>query len=206
VSTRSPARWSVATQTFALQVGVAVLVVAAGLAGAWVQAQRAGDIEAIARTTAVAETVAATPAVITAVQQPSPTTTLQPYAERVRVESGTDFVVIMSPEAIRFTHPDPSQIGKKFIGHTADALAGGTVVEDYTGTLGPSLRVVKPILDGGRVVALVSVGIRKSAVGEQVRAQLPGILLAGLVAAFLSGLGTALVARRIRRQTHGLGE
>jgi sensor histidine kinase regulating citrate/malate metabolism len=196
----------VATQTFVLQVGVAVLVVAAGLAGAWVQAQRAGDIEAIARTTAVAETVAATPAVITAVQKPSPTTTLQPYAERVRVQSGTDFVVIMSPEAIRFTHPDPSQIGKKFIGHTADALAGGTVVEDYTGTLGPSLRVVKPILDGGRVVALVSVGIRKSAVGEQVRAQLPGILLAGLVAAFLSGLGTALVARRIRRQTHGLGE
>ena len=142
MSTRSPARWSVATQTFVLQVGVAVLVVAAGLAGAWVQAQRAGDIEAIARTTAVAETVAATPAVITAVQKPSPTTTLQPYAERVRVESGTDFVVIMSPEAIRFTHPDPSQIGKKFIGHTADALAGGTVVEDYTGTLGPSLRVV----------------------------------------------------------------
>jgi sensor histidine kinase regulating citrate/malate metabolism len=172
VSTRSPARWSVATQTFVLQVGVAVLVVVAGLAGAWVQAQRAGDIEAIARTTAVAETVAATPAVIAAVQQPSPTTTLQPYAERVRVESGTDFVVIMSPEAIRFTHPDPSQIGKTFIGHTAEALAGGTIVEDYTGTLGPSLRVVKPILDNGRVVALVAVGIRRQTHGlgeEQLR-------------------------------------
>jgi sensor histidine kinase regulating citrate/malate metabolism len=39
-----------------------------------------------------------------------------------------------------------------------------------------------------------------------VQAQLPGILLAGLAAAGLSGLGTALVARRIRRQTHGLGE
>ncbi|HET8987258.1 MAG TPA: sensor histidine kinase [Humibacillus sp.] len=206
MSTRSPARWSVATQTFVLQVGVAVLVVAAGLAGAWVQAQRAGDLEAIAQTTAVAETVAATPAVIAAVQRPSPTTTLQPYAERVRVESGTDFVVIMSPEAIRYTHPDPGQIGKRFLGHTKDALAGGTVVEDYTGTLGPSLRVVKPVIDNGRVVALVAVGIRKSAVGEQVRAQLPGILLAGLVVALLSGLGMALVARRIRRQTHGLGE
>ncbi len=195
-----------ATQTFVLQVGVAVLVVAAGLAGAFVQAQRAGDIEAIARATAVAETVAATPTVIAAVQQPSPTAALQPYAERVRVESGTDFVVIMSPESTRFTHPDPSQIGKTFLGHTEEALAGGTVVEDYTGTLGPSLRVVKPISDDGRVVALVAVGIRKSAVGEQVRAQLPAILLAGLVAALLSGLGTALVARRIRRQTHGLGE
>jgi two-component system CitB family sensor kinase len=206
VSTRSPSRWSVATQTFVLQVGVAVLVVAAGLAGAFVQAQRAGDIEAIARATAVAETIAATPTVVAAVQRPSPTTSLQPYAERVRVESGTDFVVIMSPRSIRFTHPDPSQIGKQFLGHTEQALVGGTVVEDYTGTLGPSLRVVKPVTDAGRVVALVAVGIRKSAVGEQVRAQLPAILLAGLVAALLSGLGTALVARRIRRQTHGLGE
>jgi sensor histidine kinase regulating citrate/malate metabolism len=202
----SPRRWSVAAQTFALQVGIAVLVVAAGLAGAFVQAQRAGDQEATARALAVAETVAATPAVVASVQGPDPTTELQPYAERVRIESGTDFVVIMSPDAVRYTHPDPSQIGGRFLGHTAAALAGGTVVEDYTGTLGPSSRVVVPVKDGDRVVALVSVGIRKSAVGERVRAQLPGILLAGLVAALLSGVGTALVARRIRRQTHGLGE
>ena len=209
--TLNPSRWSVATQTFALQVGIAVLVVAAGLAGTFVQAQRAGDQEAIARARAVAETVAATPAVISAVQGESPAATLQPYAERVRVESGTDFVVIMSREGIRFTHPDPAQIGRTFIGHTAGALAGGEVVENYTGTLGPSSRIVLPIVDsarpvGDRVVALVAVGIRTSAVGSQVRAQLPGILLAGLAAAGLSGLGTALVARRIRRQTHGLGE
>ncbi len=124
----------------------------------------------------------------------------------MRVESGTDFVVVMSRDAIRYTHPDPSQIGKTFIGHTEEALAGGIVEEDYTGTLGPSSRVVVPVTDAGKVVALVSVGIRKSAVGERVRAQLPGLLLAGLVAALLSGLGTALVSRRIRRQTHGLGE
>ncbi|MCU1535910.1 MAG: signal transduction histidine kinase regulating citrate/malate metabolism [Humibacillus sp.] len=205
-SLRGPARWSVATQTFALQVGIAVLVVLVGLAAVWVQAQRAGDKEAMARALAVAETVAATPDVIDGVQGSDPTAALQPYAERVRAESGTDFVVIMSPAAVRWTHPDPTQIGKRFIGHTESALAGGVVEEQYTGTLGPSARVVVPVEDAGRVVALVSVGIRTSAVGEQVRAQLPGILAAGLVAALLSGLGTALVARRIRRQTHGLGE
>lgn len=207
----SPRRWSVAGQTFALQVGIAVLVIAAGLGGAFVQAQRAGDNEAIARATAVAETVAATPDVVEAVQGPTPAATLQPYAERVRIESGTDFVVVMSPEGVRYSHPDPMQIGRIFLGHREDALAGGVVVEEYTGTLGPSTRVVLPVRDSARpsgeqVVALVAVGIRKSAVGERVRAQLPGILLAGLAAAALSGLGTALVTRRIRRQTHGLGE
>jgi sensor histidine kinase regulating citrate/malate metabolism len=202
----APGRWSVAAQTFALQVLIAVLVVVAGLAGAYGQAQRAGDQEAIARALAVAETMAATPAVISAVQGPDPSAALQPYAERVRTETRTDFVVVMSRDAIRYTHPDPSQIGRTFIGHTEAALAGGVVEEDYTGTLGPSSRVVVPVEDAGKVVALVSVGIRKAAVGERVRTQLPGLLLAGLVAALLSGLGTALVSRRIRRQTHGLGE
>ena len=202
----APARWSVAGQTFALQVLIAVLVVAAGLVGAYGQAQRAGDQQAIARALAVADTLAATPSVVTAVEGPDPSAVLQPYAERVRVETGTDFVVVMSRDAIRYTHPDPAQIGKTFIGHTEQALAGGVVEEDYTGTLGPSSRVVVPVQDRGKVVALVSVGIRKAAVGERVRAQLPGLLLAGLVAALLTGLGTALVSRRIRRQTHGLGE
>ncbi|WP_323096104.1 sensor histidine kinase [Intrasporangium sp. YIM S08009] len=212
----SPRRWSVAAQTFALQVLVAVLVVAAGLAGAWVQAQRSGDEEAMARALAVAETIASTPEVVSAVQGPDPTARLQPFAEQVRKDTATDFVVVMSTDAIRWTHPDPTQIGKKFIGHTEAARAGGVVEEDYTGTLGPSARVVVPVRagagsaagsgDASKVVALVSVGIRKSAVGEQVRAQLPNILLAGLGAALLSGLGMALVSRRIRRQTHGLGE
>ena len=133
----APGRWSVAAQTFALQVLIAVLVVGAGRVGADGQAQRAGDQQAMARALAVAETMAATPSVIAAVQGPNPSAALQPYAERVRVESGTDFVVVMSRDAIRYTHPDPSQIGKTFIGHTEEALAGGIVEEDYTGTLGP---------------------------------------------------------------------
>lgn len=202
----APSRWSVAGQTFALQVLVAALVVGAGLLGAYLQAQRSTTAQATARTTAVAEAVAATPDVVDAVQAPNPTAILQPYAERVRLETGTDFVVIMSTDGIRYTHPDRRQIGKRFIGHIATAAQGGVVVEDYTGTLGPSRRVVVPVRDGGRVVALVSVGIRKTAVAERLSGQLPGLLLAGLAAALLSGLGTALVARRIRRQTHGLGE
>ena len=64
-------RWSVAGQTFALQVLVAALVVGAGLLGAYLQAQRSATAQATARTTAVAEAVAATPDVIDAVQAPT---------------------------------------------------------------------------------------------------------------------------------------
>ncbi|MEO5743502.1 MAG: sensor histidine kinase, partial [Terracoccus sp.] len=182
------------------------VVVAAGLVGTWLQAEHTADEGAIDRATAVAETIAITPSVIGAVSGPSPTAPLQSYAEQVRKESGTDFVVIMSRDGIRYTHPYPKQIGKRFLGHIQAAQRGGIVKEDYTGTLGPSARVVVPVTDDGTVVGLVSVGIRKTAVGDQVRSRLPGLLLAGLAAALLSGLGTALVARRVRRQTHGLDE
>src|SRR4051812_44611656 len=101
----APARWSVATQTFALQVLVAVLVVGVGMAAAYVQAQRTGTQEATARATAVAETVANTPSVVAGVTSGAPGPGLQAFAEDVRRETHTDFVVVMSPSGIRYTHP-----------------------------------------------------------------------------------------------------
>lgn len=203
---RPPTRWSVAGQTFALQVLVGVLVVGTGLLGAYLQARRSGTAEATARASAVAEAVAATPEVADALRSPEPARVLQPYAERVRVATGTDFVVVMSTTGTRYSHPDPEQVGRRFIGHIERAAAGGRVVEDYAGTLGPSRRVVVPVTDDRGVAGLVAVGIRTAAVTQRLRSQLPGLLLAGLGVALLSGLGTALVTRRVRRQTRGLGE
>ena len=206
-SRRSPSRWSVATQTFVLQVGVALLVVAVGLAAAYVQARRAQTQEATSRAMSVARTVASTPAVVDALASATPTAAVQDYAEDVRRGTGTDFVVVMTTQGVRYSHPDPAQVGQRFIGHIAAAVRGGEVVEDYTGTLGPSRRVVVPVeSDAGTVVGLVSVGIRRTALSRAVSEQLPGLLLAGAAAALLSGLGTGLVSRRTRRQTLGLGE
>ena len=202
---RAPNSWSVAAQTFVLQVLAGLLVVGVGVTAVYVQAVRASTKEATERARAVAETVAASPMVVGALRADDPAG-LQAYAERTQVETRTDFVVVMTRDGIRFTHPDATQVGKPFIGHIEAARSGGEVVEDYTGTLGPSRRVVEPVHDGRDVVGMVAVGIRKSAVSAQVRGQLPAILLAGLVAALLSGLGTALVARRVQRQTRGLGE
>lgn len=203
----SPTRWSVATQTFVLQVGVALLVVSVGLVAAYVQARRAQTQEATSRAMSVARTVAATPMVIDALRANHPTQDVQDFAEAARRDTGTDFVVIMTTRGVRYSHPDPTRIGEQFIGHIDKAARGGEVVEDYTGTLGPSRRVVVPVeSDTGAVVGLVSVGIVRTALSRAVRDQLPALLVAGFAAALLSGLGTALVARRIRRQTLGMGE
>src|SRR4051794_34266826 len=109
---RWPRRWSVATQTFVLQVLVGVIVVGIGTGAAFVQARSAATHEATVRALAVAETVAKSPQVVAAVAAGDPQHTLQPYAEGVRVETGTDFVVLMSPDGIRYSHPNPAQIGR----------------------------------------------------------------------------------------------
>jgi two-component system CitB family sensor kinase len=200
-----PRRWSLARQVLALLTGAMIVIVAAAVLAAYLQARDAAYDEARTEVLSVAQTVAATPAVAEAVTKTDPANTLQPYAEQVRRATGTDFVVIMTPAGIRYTHPDPKQIGRRFLGHTEDALNGKAFTETYTGTLGPSVRAVVRIRWNGTTVGLVAVGITQDSVGRTLAQQIPALILAGLVVLAASAAGAWLLSRRLRRQTHGLG-
>src|SRR3712207_9487474 len=90
--------------------------------------------------TTLFRSLADSPLVRSAVTGPDPTAVLQPYVEEVRADTGTSFITVLAPDRTRFTHPDPAEIGKPFIGTIGPALAGETFTETYTGTLGPSVR------------------------------------------------------------------
>ncbi len=196
--------WSVAAQTAALVVALVATVVLAGLAAAYVQARRSVTQQSSAQVLAVAQSVAAEPEVVAGVHTADAGGTLQALAEGVRSRTATDFVVIMSPQGIRYSHPDPAEVGRRFRGHIEAARAGRVVLEDYAGTLGPSRRAVVPVLDGRDVVGLVAVGIRKDEVNSRLTDELLPLAVAGLLAGLLGGLGAALIARRVRHQTRGL--
>lgn len=211
---RSGPSWSLARRVLVLQAVVLVGLVLVALAlliwDADQEAERAtGD-----RVTAIAETVAADPTVReqTATQSGAadrvtgPSALLEPYAEQVRRTTGVDFVVVMWPDGIRLTHPDPTQIGKVYLGTRDAALAGGVGVETYPGTLGLSVRSIAPVLDDdGRVQALVAVGVTVERVDALTARRL------WLLAAFATGavvvgvVGSLLIASWVRRQTLGLG-
>ncbi|MBF9068662.1 ATP-binding protein [Streptacidiphilus fuscans] len=197
---------SLAGQLFAVQVLIVAVVVAGGavLAYVWTsdRAQQAAERQVVATARAVADA----PSVAQAVVGPDPTAALQPYAVRVGKDAGVDFVTIMDIHGVRWTHPDPAEIGKHFLGHIAPALAGRTFTETYTGTLGPSVRAVTPVRDAnGRIVALVSVGITIENLTSRLRGAITGLVLVALAALALGGLGTWLANRRLRRHTHGMG-
>ncbi|MFH9968691.1 SpoIIE family protein phosphatase [Streptomyces mirabilis] len=197
---------TVAGQVFLLQAILILALAAAAVAALMFQYRGDAEREARTRSLAVASAVAASPTVREALSRANPTVVLQPQAEETRRRTAVDFVVVMSPTGIRYTHPNPAQIGRRYIGNIAAAQHGGIVTETTAGTLGPSVRTVVPVTtNDGRVIGLVSAGITVKQVSLAAERQVPLVLAAtGVVLSAATG-GTALISRRLRRQTHGLG-
>ncbi|MFD7499076.1 SpoIIE family protein phosphatase [Streptomyces sp. NPDC059832] len=196
---------SLAGQVFALQVVVVVLLVAASVLALIVQARHDSSTEARNRSVAVAQTFAHSPGLLTALKAPDPSRVLQPLTEAGRKAAGVDFIVVMDTKGIRYTHPRPELIGKRAVATLAPALAGHVYTESVSGPLGREEQAIVPVHDHAQVVALVAAGMKVKHVTGLVAQQIPIILGAGAVALGVATSGTALVARRLRRQTHDLG-
>ncbi|WKE69627.1 sensor histidine kinase [Streptomyces sp. WP-1] len=195
---------SLAGQLFAMQAVLIAVVVAGYALFAYVSDRRQAEDAAARQTTAVARSIADSPAVRDAIRTPDPSARLEPYALKVTRDTNVDFVTIMDPAGIRWTHPDPRQIGKRFLGTTAPARAGRTFTETYTGTLGPSVRAVTPVTDGGRIVGLVSAGITVDRISARLQDQVTALLGVAGGALLLGAVGTYVVNARLRRHTHNM--
>ncbi|HJG79941.1 MAG TPA: sensor histidine kinase [Brevibacterium senegalense] len=157
------------------------------------------------RVLAIAETIARTPFVAEAAQTPDPTARLQPYASNLLDTTDVDFITIMDRDRTRFTHPDPAQLGEPYIGSIDTALTGTSQVEQYTGTLGPSVRAIVPVFDGSTVVAMVAVGVTLETLSVAQAASLPQIAVIASLAILAGGLGSWWLSRYLRRATLGYG-
>jgi len=199
-------RASIATRLFALQVvGVVVLALVAG-GWQWTSARTDTERAAAARCTALATSIADNPFVLEALDTDDPSAVLEPYALDLMRDTDTDFVTVMTPDRTRLTHPDPAEIGRPFIGTIAPALAGRSFTETYSGTLGPSVRAVVPVLDdAGDVVALVAAGVTVDSVSAALGQRLPLLVGGALATVALGALAAWLLSRHLRRVTRGLG-
>lgn len=199
-------RTTIAKRLFALQLVGIVVLVAVGLTLWWFQARDDAERDARATSRSVALGVADNPFVRDALATSSPSDLLQPYAVALMRDTGVDFVTIMATDRTRYTHRDPDEIGRPFIGSIDRALAGETFSETYAGTLGPSVRTVAPVTDdAGRVIALVSAGVTLSNVARSFESAVPLVLGAGVGMAAVGALGSLALSRYLRRVTDGRG-
>ena len=196
----------VALQVMLWQVLVVAALVLASATLAAYDARHDARARALEQSVAVARSVADSPAVVDGLRRTDPSAVLEPYVERVRADTGVDFITVMGLDHIRFTHPNPSRIGERFVGDVGDAPRGGTFTQEYTGTLGPSMRAVVPVRASadGPVVAMVAVGITIRSIQAQLVHTVTGIVMVGLGARAVGVAGTGLVSRWLRRQTRGL--
>ncbi|MFD6231374.1 SpoIIE family protein phosphatase [Streptomyces sp. NPDC060232] len=185
---------------------IVVLLAAGALLALVLQSRHDIDREARNRSVAVAETFAHQLGLQPALKTPDPATILQPLAEQTRKAAGVDFIVVMDTNGIRYSHPQPDRIGKRFVGNIEPSLQGKVHTESVDGPLGKEIQAVVPVKGpDGEVVALVSAGLTVENVTGALDRQLPVILLAIATGLALATGGTWLISRRLRRQTHGLG-
>ncbi|WP_327431828.1 sensor histidine kinase [Streptomyces sp. NBC_01236] len=201
---RVPRPRSLAGQLFGMQAVLIAVLVAGYALFTYVSDRGQAEDAAGRQATAVARSVADAPSVHDAIRTANPTKTLQPYALQVQKDTGVDFVTIMNPQGIRWTHPDKTLIGKHFLGHIGPALEGKTFTETYTGSLGASVRAVTPVYDNSHIVGLVSAGIKVEAITKRLQEQVSALVGVAAGALALGGIGTYVINARLRRSTHGL--
>lgn len=155
----------------------------------------------------VSKTVASMKEIREAFQTEEPWRKVQPIAERVRVETGAEYVVIGDKHGIRLAHPRMERIGEKMVGGDNDRalIYGQSYVSKATGTLGPALRGKSPILDNnGEIIGIVSVGFLMEDIEDVISHYdnpIVWIALSGLV---IGVLGSIYLAYSIKKLIFGL--
>ncbi|MFI7482994.1 ATP-binding protein [Kocuria sp. M1R5S2] len=197
---------SLARRFLVLQLGV-VLVVTVAVSLVLFAHERDAAVERAEGMTRVASTALADdPFVLTAALSADPTADLQPLTDRLLEDTELDFVTIMAPDGTRWTHPMPSSVGETYRGDRSHALAGEVWTSTERGNLGRSVRTIAPVRDDeGAVVALVATGVLVEALSDRTLAQLPAVLLVGLLLLAASSAVTWLMARYLDTATHGWG-
>jgi two-component system CitB family sensor kinase len=198
-------RRGLSTQIFAFQALILALTLLVGCLLALRASQQRLDHESERRALAVAQSVAADPAIGRALAAGDHSGIVQARAEAVRRATGTSFVVVADRQGIRYSHPDPANIGRRVSTDPGPALRGETVLAVQTGTLGRSARAKVPLRAAdGPIVGEVSVGILESTIRGQLRSAIPVIALYGAIALAAGLLASMVLAARLKRQTFGL--
>lgn len=165
------------------------------------------DREAMNRALAIAQSTAADPDIALGVQHASLSrhSALQREAERIRLATGAEYVVIMDTRGVRLSHTEPDRIGRRVSTDPSEALAGREVTNIDTGTLGRTARGKVPLLSAdGEIIGAVSVGIAYESVRHRLLAAVPGLLVYAAAALAFGVLGALWASRRLQRRTHGI--
>ncbi len=133
--------------------------------------------------------------------------TIQPIAERIRLATDVDYIVIYDMNGVRYSHPSESKIGTV----SADMLKNVAssqheYISKALGVQGFSIRAFVPIMnsDATKQVGIINVGILSPKWYILVGSYKLDIFLSLLWGVGIGLIGSILIARHIKRQTLNL--
>ncbi|MHB1041407.1 MAG: DcuS/MalK family sensor histidine kinase [Eubacteriales bacterium] len=153
------------------------------------------------RAIAIARTLAQSEGIQKNIGRPDGFDYIQPLAERTRLVTGVDYIVIVDMEGTRYSHPVEDRIGQKFSDpDLGPSLANNEYISSAEGVLGPSVRAFVPVKvdEGTRQVGVVIVGILTPTIYtilKNIRLQIFYSLGTGLIVGLL---GSIYLARKIK--------
>ena len=154
----------------------------------------------------VARTISEYPLVHQSLEQKKTSSELQEYANQMKTNYDLDFVVVMTMDHIRLTHPDPTKINQAFQGGDEEsALKGVESTSIAEGTLGPSLRAFVPVFSTDNTeIGVIALGV-KTATIKLISQETMKPLTLSLILAFSFGLGAAIfTAYTLKKQMYDL--
>ncbi|MCP2034748.1 two-component system CitB family sensor kinase/CitB family two-component system sensor histidine kinase CitS [Planomicrobium sp. HSC-17F08] len=154
----------------------------------------------------VADTVALNPVIAEAFKEEDPAAIIQPLISPIQQSIDAEFIVVGNAEEIRYSHPNPEQIGKKMVGEDNDRalLYGESYVSESTGSLGRSLRAKVPVYSGDEIIGVVSVGFLADDIQTLISNYKQELWLMLLVIGLVGFAAAIGIATYIKRSLHGL--
>ncbi|MEH7452828.1 DcuS/MalK family sensor histidine kinase [Gottfriedia acidiceleris] len=154
----------------------------------------------------IAKIVSLSPQVIGSLEGKTNSTEIEVFANQIKDLTNVNFVVVMDMNGIRLSHPDPSEIGKRFRGgDEGPVLRGKEYVSISKGILGPSMRAFTPIKNTkGKQVGAVAVGISLENVTKAVHKGRMGMMIGTIIGILIGVTGAVGLARFIKKILLGL--
>lgn len=160
-----------------------------------------------ARSIAIARTVAQLPEVKSQVGLNDGFTIIQPIAERVRLATDVDYIVIFDMNRIRYSHPSVSKLGTLFEGGDEQAsLSEHEYISKAQGVLGYAIRAFVPVMDeeGVHQVGVVTVGILSPTIQSLIVEYRNNLLLSLFWGVLIGLVGSLIIANHLKKQTLNL--
>lgn len=169
-----------------------------------------GNIESKAETNImnVAEMVAHSREIVDDLEAKDPSAKIEPYVNmQLKNLQQIEYITVADSEGIRYSHPNPEMLGKKFVGGDEVRVVqkGETYISEATGTLGKSLRAFTPIYnENKKEIGFVSVGTLYSSIETAKHTAILYIILISLGGLMAGIIGAFLLSSNIKNTLLGL--